>query len=71
MKIERNWKILDEVIAISKEVNKTPAQVINSTVFGTVYIYRIIDIKLLFVRQIGFFELGSTKGWCYFFFSWC
>ncbi|RIA80934.1 NADP-dependent oxidoreductase domain-containing protein [Glomus cerebriforme] len=27
VKDERNWKILDEVIAISKEINRTPAQV--------------------------------------------
>ncbi|PKC56520.1 hypothetical protein RhiirA1_473874, partial [Rhizophagus irregularis] len=27
-KIEKNWEILDEVIAISKEIGRTPVQVV-------------------------------------------
>ena len=26
---DKNWKIVDEVVAISKEINRTPAQVIK------------------------------------------
>jgi hypothetical protein len=37
--LDQNWKILDEVIAISKEINRTPAQVIKISVYLFIYLY--------------------------------